>query len=142
MKKFSFPLESVLKYRKILQDQAELELGRAMAAEHQLQVKLDGIALQYAEVKKQTAGSKDFTVISTANQFYALLDMQKELLFNQMAEAKVVSEQKRKLLQDAVQKTQSLEKLRSRLSDEWKQAAAAEDEDLADDVNNGRRFRR
>jgi flagellar export protein FliJ len=142
VKKFSFPLESVLKYRRILQDQAEIELGRAMAAEHQIQVKLDGIALQYAGVKKQTAGSKDFTAISTANQFYALLDMQKELLFKQMAEAKVVSEQKRKLLQDAMQKTQSLEKMRSRLSDEWKQAAAAEDEDSADDVNNGRRFRR
>ena len=50
MKKFVFPLEAVMKYREYLQSQAELALGKAMAVEHDIQMRIDEVAFQYASL--------------------------------------------------------------------------------------------
>jgi flagellar export protein FliJ len=141
MKKFNFQLQDVLKYREFLQSRAEIELGKALAAEHEIQTKLDGIALQNVEVKRQTSGSTDFNTINTAHNFLVLLEQQKEYLLNKLAEAKIISEQKRKVLQDAVQKAEALHKLRERQLAEYHEAENREEEDVSDDTTNSR-FRR
>lgn len=138
MKKFSFPLEDVLKYRSFMQNQAEIELGKARAVEQEIQRKLDQIALQRITLEHQMKGSTNFASIADANNFYAMLDLQKEKLFKDMAEAKIISEQKRKILQDAMQKTDALQRLRDRQLDEWKQAENAEEEDVTDDIVTSR----
>lgn len=96
MKKFVFELEDVMKYREFVQSQAEIELGKAMAAEHEIQVKLDALAMQAVSVKNSMKGSTDFEAIRSANSFYTFLDTQKEFLLKKMAEAKIVSEEKGK----------------------------------------------
>ena len=58
-----------------------------------------------------------------------------------MAEAKLVSEQKRKAMQEAMQKTEGLHKLRERQFDEYKDAEMSEANDIADDVTNARAAR-
>ena len=58
-----------------------------------------------------------------------------------MAEAKLVSEQRRKEMQDAMQKTEGLHKLRERQFDEYKDAEMNEANDIADDVTNARAAR-
>ena len=50
MKKFKFELEDILKFRKFEQHQAEVELGKALAEEQEIQSNLDNLAQQkYAE---------------------------------------------------------------------------------------------
>ena len=122
MKKFTFPLEDVMKYREYLQNEAELALGKAMAIEHDIQMRLDEVASQYAALAENMRGSTDFNDIARANDFYVLLDQQKDYLLEKMAEAKLVSEQRRKEMQDAMQKTEGLHKLRDRQFDEYKDA--------------------
>lgn len=141
MKKFTFPLEDVMKYREYLQNQAELALGKAMAVEHGIQMKLDEVASQYASLAETMRGSTDFNGIARANDFYAFLDQQKDYLLEKMAEAKLVSEQKRKAMQEAMQKTEGLHKLRERQFDEYKDAEMSEANDIADDVTNARAAR-
>ena len=141
MKKFAFPLEDVMKYREYLQNQAELALGKAMAVEHGIQMKLDEVASQYASLAETMRGSTDFNGIARANDFYAFLDQQKDYLLEKMAEAKLVSEQKRKAMQEAMQKTEGLHKLRERQFDEYKDAEMSEANDIADDMTNARAAR-
>ena len=141
MKKFTFPLEDVMKYREYLQNEAELALGKAMAVEHDIQMCLDEVASQYAALAENMRGSTDFNDIVRANDFYVLLDQQKDYLLEKMAEAKLVSEQRRKEMQDAMQKTESLRKLRERQFDEYKDAEMNEANDIADDVTNARAAR-
>ncbi|QNL97647.1 flagellar export protein FliJ [Treponema sp. Marseille-Q4132] len=141
MKKFTFPLEDVMKYREYLQNEAELALGKAMAVEHDIQMRLDEVASQYAALAENMRGSTDFNDIARANDFYVLLDQQKDYLLEKMAEAKLVSEQRRKEMQDAMQKTEGLHKLRERQFDEYKDAEMNEANDIADDVTNARAAR-
>ena len=141
MKKFTFPLEDVMKYREYLQNEAELALGKAMAVEHDIQMRLDEVASQYAALAENMRGSTDFNDIARANDFYVLLDQQKDYLLEKMAEAKLVSEQRRKEMQDAMQKTEGLRKLRERQFDEYKDAEMNEANDIADDVTNARAAR-
>jgi len=141
MKKFTFPLEDVMKYREYLQNEAELALGKAMAVEHDIQMRLDEVAFQYAALAEKMRGSTDFNDIARANDFYVLLDQQKDYLLKKMAEAKLVSEQRRKEMQEAMQKTEGLHKLRERQFDEYKDAEMNEANDIADDMTNARAAR-
>lgn len=141
MKKFAFPLEDVMKYREYLQNEAELALGKAMAVEHDIQMRLDEVAFQYTALTEKMRGSTDFNDIARANDFYVLLDQQKDYLLEKMAEAKLVSEQRRQAMQEAMQKTEGLRKLRERQFDEYKDAEKNEVNDIADDVTNARAAR-
>src|SRR5574344_1065368 len=139
MKKFVFELEDVMKYREFVQSQAEIELGKAMAAEHEIQVKLDALAMQAVSVKNSMKGSTEFEAIRSANSFYTFLDTQKEFLLKKMAEAKIVSEEKRKILQEAVKKTEALHKLRERKLEEYHEAENLDEENITDDMVTAKR---
>ena len=104
MKKFSFELEKVLEFRTFEKEQAEGELSKALAVETEINNNLNTIALQYATVKKQMKGSTDFQDVISQSQYYNLLDYQKEELLKQLAEAKLVSEQKREVLRECMKK--------------------------------------
>ena len=64
-------------------------------------------------------GSVNFTDIANANQFYSYVRNQSESLLKELAELKLVSEQKREELKKAMQKTDSLEKLKEQQKDEY-----------------------
>lgn len=141
MKKFTFPLEDVMKYREYLQNEAELALGKAMAVEHDIEMRIDEVASQYAALAEKMRGSTDFNAIARANDFYAFLDQQKTYLLEKLAEAKLVSEQRRKEMQEAMQKNEGLRKLRDRQFKAYKDAEMNEANDIADDVTNARAAR-
>ena len=109
MKKFQFELEEILNIRKFEQQQAEIELGKALASENEIQSKLNALAMQHASVQKQMSGSTDFYDITNANQFYAFVRNQSECLLNELAKAKLISDEKRSILKEAMQKVDSLE---------------------------------
>lgn len=142
MKKFEFPLEQILKYREYVQRQAELDLGRAMAKEREIQVKLDEVASQHVSTTNYIRGVTDFKEITSANNFFLLLEQQKEYLLNELTKAKLVSEQKRKVLREAMQKTESLHKMRKQKFDEYREAENNEAFDIADEMTNARTARR
>ena len=136
MKKFKFELEKVLEYRNFEKQQAEGELAKALAVETQINENLKKIAENYAAVKAQMKGSLDFQDVMAQSQYNNLLEYQKEELLKQLAEAKLVSEQKREVLRECRKKTTALEKLKEKQLADWKQAADYEEAELLDEVKN------
>ena len=136
MKKFTFELEKVLEFRNFEKEQAEGELSKALAVETEINNNLKTIAQQYAAVKASMKGSKDFQDIMAQSRYNNLLDYQKEELLKQLAEAKLVTEQKREVLRECMKKTTALEKLRDKKLEDRKQAADYEEAEMLDEVKN------
>lgn len=142
MKKFSFELEDVLNFRKFEQQQAEIELGKAVQAEKEIQDKLDSLAAQKSLVKKSMKDSKDFSAISNASSYYDFIKKQSEFLFTKMAESKLVTEEKRKILNRCMQKTDALESLKKEDFAEYRREALSEEDKENDDIATSRAGRK
>lgn len=121
MAKFVFELQEVLDFRNFEQEQAQIELGKALAVENQINQNLAQIAQQYAMLKQDMKGERDFNMVIIQNNHIKLLEYQKEELLKQLAEAKLVTEEKRKILQECMKKTTSLEKLKDQQLQDFKQ---------------------
>jgi flagellar FliJ protein len=121
MAKFVFELQEILDFRNFEQEQAQIELGKALAVENEINQNLAQIAQQYAMLKHDMKGERDFNMVIIQNNHIKLLEYQKEELLKQLAEAKLVTEEKRKILQECMKKTTSLEKLKDQQLQEFKQ---------------------
>lgn len=142
MKKFTFELQSVLEYRDFQKQQAESELAQALAVETKIKKDLDTIALQYTNLKLSMKGNLSFDEIYAANQHYKLLDYQKEELLKQLAEANIVTEQKREVLRECMKKTTALEKLKEQQLEEYKKEVQAVEAKFADEIGTQGYFRK
>lgn len=127
MKKFTFELDKVLEYRNFEKQQAEGELAKALAVEHEIEENLKLIAQQYAAVKQQMKGSRSIEDIFSQSQYNKLLEIQKEELHKQMAQAKLVSEEKRNILRECMKKTSALEKMKDLKYEEYKEQLSIEE---------------
>ena len=120
MSKFKFELQNVLEIRNFEQQQAESELAKCIAVETEINKNLEVIAMQYAALKQQMKGSLDFSDMMSQSQYSKLLDYQKELLLNQLAQAKIETEEKRKILTECMKKTSALEKMKELQYEDFK----------------------
>ena len=134
MKKFTFELEKVLEYRNFEKQQAEGELSKALAVETEINNNLQQIAIQYNNLKQSMKGSLDFQDMMSQHQFNKLLEYQKEELLKQLTEAKLVTEEKRKILTECMKKTTALEKLKEQQFAEYKEAVDYEEAELMDEM--------
>ena len=135
-KKFVFELQKVLEFRDFEKQQAEGELAKALAVETEINDNLKKIAQNYAAVKAQMKGSLNFQDVMAQSQYNNLLKYQKEELLKQLAQAKLVTEQKREVLRECMKKTTALEKLKEKQLAEWKAAVDYEEAELLDEVKN------
>ena len=138
MKKFVFKLEDVLSIREFQQEQAEIELGKALEEERKIQEKLDAVAVQHAACVRQIDGTLDFSAIASAQQYFAMLEVQKNFLLEELTRAKLVTEQKRKILQEKMKKSASLSKLREKELVKFQKQVLDEEELAVDDVASSR----
>ena len=138
MKKFRFELEDVLQFRKFERQQAEIELGKALAVEREIQDKLDNLAAQQVKVAEKSKGSKDFQDIANAYRFYDFVRAQTEYLMNEMSKAKIVSDEKREILRAAMQKDDALERLKDEQLEEYRNAEILEADNIIDDIVTAR----
>ena len=136
MKKFTFELQNVLEFRNFEKQQAEGELAKAIAVENEINENLKKIAQNYAAVKASMKGNLDFQDVMAQSQYNNLLEQQKEELLKQLTQAKLVTEQKRKVLRECMKKTTALEKLKEKQLADWKAAADYEEAELLDEVKN------
>ena len=63
MAKFVFELQEILDFRNFEQEQAQIELGKALAVENQINQNLAQIAQQYAMLKHDMKGERDFNMV-------------------------------------------------------------------------------
>lgn len=120
MSKFKFELQNVLEIRNFEQQQAESELAKCIAVETEINKNLEVIAMQCAALKQQMKGSLDFSDMMSQSQYSKLLDYQKDQLLNQLAQAKIETEEKRKILTECMKKTSALEKMKELQYEDFK----------------------
>lgn len=135
MKKFRFDLQDVLDVKKFEEDAATAELAKALAVETEIQNNLNTVASQYAATKAGMKGNLNSTEYIAANQYFKFLDYQKEELLKQMAQANIVTAQKRQILSEIMQRVQALEKLKEEELKKYKAAAQLEEDNQADEIN-------
>jgi len=138
MKKFQFELQEILNFRKYEEEQAQIELGKALAVENEIQSNLEQIALQYTALKSEMKNSTDFEAVLNSSKYTNLLNYQKEELLKQLAEAKLISEQKRDALREVMKKTTALEKMKEQQLKEYNLAADAEESNEVEDLTTTR----
>ena len=141
MQAFKFELQDVLDFRNFEKEQAQNELAKALAVETQINNQLQTIAANFISVRKQIDSSSDFEDIAAGNQRKLFLEMQKEELLKQLAQAKLVSDEKRAVLAEAMKKTTALEKLKEKQLEGWKEESDKEENDFIDDLaNSGKHY--
>lgn len=140
MKKFKFELAQVLEFRNFEKQQAEGELAKAIAVETQIKDQLQIIAAQYNDLKNRMKGSLNFDDVLAQNNYTKLLDYQKEELLKQLAEAKLVTEEKRKVLQKCMKKTTALEKMKEIQFEEYKAALSMEEKQQLENLASIKTF--
>lgn len=138
MKKFQFELEDILSVRKFQQEQAESELAKSLAVEQEIQGKLNALAEYQIAVQKQMQGNTNFYDIVNATQFSGFVKNQSEILLRKMAEAKIVSDEKREIVKSAMQKTETLENLKKTQQKEYNLEVQKEDDNEIDDIITSR----
>ena len=134
MKKYSFELEDILEYKKFDQEQAEQEFAKALSVENEIQQKIEYIAQQYLITKEKFKNTKNFDLIISQNQYFNLLDFQKEELLKELAQAKIITEQKKEILQEKMKATSALEKLKELDKEEYDQLVNFAENEFIDDL--------
>lgn len=138
MKKFIFELEEILNVRTFEQQQAEVELGKALAEEQRIQNQLDNLAMNQIKTQKEMKGSTNFLDIANASQFYTYVRNQKEKLLSELTQAKIITEEKRNILKSAIQKTDALKDLKEQQFSEFKEEAKRREQIEMDNIVTGR----
>lgn len=139
MKKFSFELEKVLEYRNFEKQEAEAELAKALAEEARIKENLEMIAQQFVVSNQSVNSTSSFDDIIAQSRYKNLLNYQKEELLKELAQANIITEEKRSILQECMKKTIALEKLKERKKEEWKDAADYEEAEAIDETAGRKR---
>lgn len=134
MKKNVFSLQKILELREFEKKQAEIDLGKAVAAETEIQNTLDLVARQRASTVRKADSMHDIHSLFDANRYFSLLEQRKEELIKRLAEAHLVTEQKREVMVEAMQKCKVLEQLKEKRLQSYKKELKKQQEKEADDV--------
>ena len=140
MKKFEFSLDKVLSVRKYKNDEAEIELGKAVSRLEVLEGELNNIAVLYSEIPLKYSGLSDINDLSQLENYTFFLNTKKEDLLKQITAAKLVVEEKRKLYIEAHKELKVLENLKEKAMNEYKKNVTREQDNVLDDIINTHKY--
>lgn len=138
MKRFSFSLQKVLDLREFEKNQAQTELGKAVSEERKIQDTMDMIAQARAASVHEADGMTDIRSLYGVNQYFKLLDQRRDQMATELAKAKLVTEEKRAVMREAMKKVKVLENLREHRVMAWKKQLQKEEDDAIDDIVTSR----
>ena len=134
MKRFNFSLQKVLDYREFEKKQAEAELGKAVAEETKIQNTLDLIAEAHANSVKTADVTKDVSGMLAVQNYFHLLEQRKEESLMALAQAQIVTEEKRNVMREKMKNCKVLENLRDKRMADWKKENLKAEENDVDDI--------
>lgn len=140
MKKFSFELEKILEFRNFEKQEAEAELAKALSKENEIKQNLEMIANQMIVSNQSVDKSSSFDDVIAQSRYNNLLNYQKEESLKELAQANLVTEEKRSVLAECMKKTIALEKLKEKRKEEWKIASDYEEAEAMDETSNHLKF--
>ncbi len=134
MKKFSFKLEKVLELREFEEDQAKIELGKAIAETERIKEELKLTALKRVQNTKDRFSSCDVIEQLAIENYITRLDAEKERLLEELVQAELVVKQKRSVFAEAMKNRKIISKLKEKRAAEYKKEFYKTEENEIDDV--------
>lgn len=134
MKRFDFSLERVLEFRDYQKRAAQADLSRSLAKENAILSQIDNVIYANANTTKSTQGETNFSLLSNASVYINFLRVKQSELNSSLEEVKIVSEEKRQILQKAMQKEKVLEKLKEKKAALYKEEQLKKEDKILDDI--------
>jgi flagellar FliJ protein len=138
VKRFGFSLEKVLRLRKYREQEAEMELGRAMGTLVAIENNIKETARQ-----RHGAASERFSLdhnvmeIKSYDNYIARLDRETERLLEEAAKAELFVEKKRQAYLEASRERKVLDKLKEKREKEYGRKMLNEETKNLDDISGG-----
>jgi len=142
MKKFSFKLEKLLELRLFEEDKAKAALAEAIAVSERLKAELRQIAENRAATNASRAGISDPVTMQSIELYIIRLDTRKEQALQELAQAELVVEEKRKLFAEAMRQRKIIDKLKEKKYDQWKKERQKEEESIVDEIVTAKEARK
>ncbi len=137
MKRFDFSLQKVLDFRDFQKKQAEAELGKAAGEEAKIERTLKMVAESRVKTIREADEMKNINDLYNAQLYFRLLDQRRDALNEELARAKIVTEEKRTVMREAMKKSKVLENLRDHRKEAWKKEQLKIEDDAIDDIVTG-----
>ena len=139
MKAFTFGLEKVLNLRQFHEDEAKIELGRAVGALAELESRIRSVAVERAKAAEDQFSPGNTAVEIQQYMYYLIrLDNTKERLLIEAAQAELKVEEARSVYIEASRERKVLEKLKEKRYKEYRKSLFAEEAKALDDVSRRR----
>jgi flagellar FliJ protein len=136
MKKFSFNLEKVLVLRKYREQETQIELGRAIGVLSEIENRIMFNAEERFRAGDRFSG--DGAMIRSYMLYIDRLDIEKDQLLIDAAQAEQKVEEAREVFLEASRERKVLDKLKEKRAVEYKKFALAEDTKTMDDLASAR----
>ena len=134
MKRFSFRLQKVLNLREHHENEAKIELGRAIGVLAELENNLFTLGQEQAKAAGEQFSSGNSTFLMQQYMFYLMrLENAKEQLLVKAAEAELKVEEAREVFIEASRERKALDKLKEKRQKEYRKYVLAEETKAMDD---------
>jgi flagellar FliJ protein len=138
MKAFRFSLAKVLKLRTYREQEAKIELGRAIGVLSEIENRIKAVAEnRYRAAAERFAPDNDALQILNYEHYILRLDQERDKLLEEAAQAELVVEEKRALYLDASRERKVLDKLREKREKEYRKEMFEEETKSLDDISGG-----
>jgi len=135
VKEFAFSLEKVLRLRKHNEDEAKIELGRAIAVLSELESSIAALAQERARAAASQFNPENSAATMQQYMFYLVrLDTTKEQLLKEAAMAELKVEEAREAFIEASRERKVLDKLKEKREKEHRKEMLAQEAKALDDV--------
>jgi flagellar FliJ protein len=142
MRAFRFSLEKVLELRAYREQEAEIELGRAIGDLSRIENRIKAVAenRHRAAAERFSPGNDAMQILSYEN-YISRLDQERDKLLEDAAQAELVVEEKRNRYLEASRERKVLDKLREKREKEYRKKMFAEETKELDDISGGKEAR-
>jgi flagellar FliJ protein len=138
MKAFRFSLEKILKLRTYREQEAKIDLGRAIAVLSEIENRIKAVAEdRHRAATERFAPDNDALKMLYYENYISRLDQERDKLLEEAARAELVVEEKRNDYLEASRERKVLDKLKEKQEKKYrKEVFAGETKDL-DDISGG-----
>lgn len=143
MRRFNFKLEKVLRLRKHIEDEAKIDLGRAVGALNLIEGKIASLAEEHTKAAgERFAFGSGATEIRAFDLYIRRLSQTKDRLLEDAAKASLVVAEKRDTYVETSRDRKVLDKIKDRRRAEHRVSALAEEVSTLDDLSGSQTIRK
>ncbi|MBE6344539.1 MAG: flagellar export protein FliJ [Spirochaetaceae bacterium] len=137
MKKFDFSMQKILNLREFQEEQAKIELGKALSETNRIQSELEQIAVERVRIVQLCSEtSVDQLIIN--ERYIKRLDISRDRLLEELAAAELVVQEKRGIFAEAMKNRKVLTNLKEKKFKAYKKDAQLADDNVLDDIATSR----